>query len=79
MDDYKDEGKIIHENFSNLGKLNQIEKIIKEHKVDEILIAIDNIPYERMIFILEKCLQFNKVVRIYSNFFQVLAKKIRVE
>lgn len=79
MDDYKDEGKIIHENFRNLGKLNQIEKIINEHKVDEILIAIDNIPYERMIFILEKCLQFNKVVRIYSNFFQVLAKKISVE
>ncbi len=79
MDDYKDEGKIIHENFRNLGKLDQIGKIIKKHKVNEILIAIDYIPYERMIFILEKCLQFKKVVRIYSNFFQVLATKIRVE
>jgi undecaprenyl-phosphate galactose phosphotransferase len=79
MDDYKAEGEIIHQNFHNLGKLDQLKKIIKEHHIDEILIAIDNIPYERIIFILEKCLQVNTVVRIYSNFFQVLSKKIKVE
>jgi undecaprenyl-phosphate galactose phosphotransferase len=79
MDDYKNEGEIILQSFHNLGKLDQIKKIIKKYKVDEILIAIDNIPYDRVIFILEKCLQVNMVVRIYSNFFQVLSKKIKVE
>ena len=79
LDDYKEAGEKIHDHFYNLGKLNDLGNVVMEHKVGEILIAIDNTPYERLIYIVEKCLQTGKVVRIYSDLMKVIAEKMKVE
>ncbi len=79
LDDYKDVGKKIHKQFHNLGKLDDIDKVVRDRDVDEILIAINNAPYERMVCIVQKCLETGKVVRIYSDLLRVIAEKMKLE
>lgn len=79
LDDYKEKGIKIYRDFYNLGKLEDIDEIIKTYNVDEIIIAIDNMPYERLIELVDRCSTACKIIRIYSNFLDVVAKKIDVE
>lgn len=79
LDDYKEPGEKINSHYHNLGKLNELDKILAKHHADEILIAIDHTPYERMIHIVEKCLQTGRLVKIYSDFLHVIAQKMDVE
>jgi exopolysaccharide biosynthesis polyprenyl glycosylphosphotransferase len=79
LDDYKKVGENIFDTYNNLGKLDDLETIVQNYKVDEILIAIDNMPYNRMIYIVDRCLEVGKVIRIYSNFLNVISNKMNVE
>lgn len=79
LDDYKKVGIRINERFLNLGNLKDIDQIVKELNPDEILIAIDNAPYERLIYIVEKSLQTGKSVKIYSDLVRVISEKMDVE
>ena len=79
LDDYKKVGETINDRFDNLGRLKDIQEIVDRYQVNEILIAIDNAPYERMIHIVEACLETSKPVRIYSNFLHIIAEKMKVE
>ena len=79
LDDTKPPGETVYNNYRNLGTLKTIKSVVSETKVDEILIAIDNLSYDRLIEIVEKCLETNKMVRIYSNVLRVIAEKLRVE
>jgi len=79
LDDYKKEGEKIYEGFRNLGKLEDLERVVNEHHVNEILIAIDNAPYSRLIYIVEKCLETGRPVKIYSDLLWVVADRMKVE
>ena len=79
LDDYKEVGAKITDQFGNLGKLPELPEISARLNVDEIIIAIDNAPYKRLIEIVEVCLSTGKYVQIYSNFLNVIADKIKVE
>ncbi|MDX9906527.1 MAG: sugar transferase [Bacteroidales bacterium] len=65
--------------FHNLGKLDQLAEVIRDQKIDEILIAIDNIDYASLIKLTDRCLVTGKVLRIYSDFLKVVAEKMRIE
>lgn len=79
LDDYKKIGTQINDHFENLGNLEDLNRIVREKDLDEILIAIDNAPYERLIHIVEKSLDTGKSVKIYSNLLHVISKKMDVE
>jgi exopolysaccharide biosynthesis polyprenyl glycosylphosphotransferase len=79
LDDYRPVGKHFYEHYRNLGKLEDIGRIVDDLEVDEILIAIDNAPYIRLIHIVEKSLQTGRSVRIYSDLLRVISKKMDVE
>lgn len=79
LDDYKEKGEKINDRFHNLGKLNDLDKILADHDADEILIAIDHAPYERLIQIVGKSLQTGKSVKIYSDLLHVITEKMDVE
>jgi exopolysaccharide biosynthesis polyprenyl glycosylphosphotransferase len=85
LDDYKEPGTEIRigtgpsERWFNLGKLEQLEEIVREQHINEILIAIDNVSYARLIHLTDRCLATGKVVRIYSDFLKVIADKMRIE
>jgi exopolysaccharide biosynthesis polyprenyl glycosylphosphotransferase len=79
LDDYKELGDKINGKFHNLGKLKDLDNIVLNNDFDEILIAIDHAPYERLIHIVEKCLQTGKLVKIYSNLLDIIKEKMDVE
>lgn len=79
LDDYKAPGARMNGHFSNLGNLDDLDAVVRDKNVDEIIVAIDHAPYNRLIYIVEKCLQTGKHVRIYSDLLRVVAKKMDIE
>jgi exopolysaccharide biosynthesis polyprenyl glycosylphosphotransferase len=79
VDDYRALGAPIHREHVNLGSLEDLAAVVRKFDVAELLVAIDNAPYERLIHIVDTCLKTGKVVRIYSNLLDVIAKKMSVE
>jgi len=79
LDDYKEKGEKINGQFNNMGNLNDLDTIVADHDLDEILIAIDHAPYDRLIRIVETCLQTDKSVKIYSDLLHVIDEKMDVE
>ncbi|MBW1838096.1 MAG: sugar transferase [Deltaproteobacteria bacterium] len=79
LDDYKEKGEKINGQFNNMGKLNDLDMVVAEHDPDEILIAIDHAPYDRLIRIVETCLQTDRSVKIYSDLLHVIDEKMDVE
>lgn len=66
-------GKIV------LGRLNELRQLISDNKIDEILIAIDDENYDRLLGILEDCKSLNVNVRVSSELFDVVSRKIVTE
>lgn len=62
-----------------IGKLKDIKRIISEYSVDEIILSIDSIDYEKMINIIDECNTLNVRLRLSSNLFKILNEKIDVE
>ncbi|MBW2321452.1 MAG: sugar transferase [Deltaproteobacteria bacterium] len=79
LDDYKEKGEKIIGQFNNMGNLSDLDTIVHKHDVDEILIAIDHAPYDRLIRIVETCLQTERSVKIYSDLLHVIDEKMDVE
>ena len=79
VDDYQPVGAPIYGEYVNSGSLESIEAIVQQLDVNEILIAIDDAPYERLIHIVDRCLSTGRIVRIYSNLLDVVVNRMNVE
>jgi len=79
LDDYKMVGAAVIDGYKNLGKLSDLPKILESMRIDEIIVAIDHAPYDRLVNIVEMCIQTGKHVCIYSDLLDVIAKKVDVE
>ncbi len=79
IDENKPVGSYIYDHYTNLGTIEDLKELHHELSIDEIIVAIDNVKYDSLITIVEKCLEGGKVVRIYSNLLRVIADKINVE
>jgi undecaprenyl-phosphate galactose phosphotransferase len=79
VDDNKKIGTPIVGNKTVIGNVAQIPFLIQKHDVDEILIVIDNISYERLLEILDTCKSLDINVRLASELFDVVVKKVSTE
>jgi undecaprenyl-phosphate galactose phosphotransferase len=79
LDDYKKQDQPICMYAKNLGSLKNIHNVVKQYKVSEIIVAIDDMPYERLIELVHICSSACKTVRIYSNLLEVIENKMNVE
>ncbi|MBK9282698.1 MAG: hypothetical protein IPM51_00045 [Sphingobacteriaceae bacterium] len=66
-------------NKTVIGNVAQIPFVIDKYDVDEILIVIDNISYERLLEILDICKSLDLNVRLASELFDVVVKKVSTE
>ncbi|MEO8399295.1 MAG: sugar transferase [Ignavibacteriaceae bacterium] len=62
-----------------LGNINDLEKIMLNNKIDEILIATDDEDYEKLLGMVDYCHRFNVNVKITSQLFDIVPKKISTE
>ena len=79
VDDIKKIGTSIVGNKIVIGNVAQLPFLINKHDVDEILIVIDNISYERLLEILDTCKSLDVNVRLASELFDVVVKKVSTE
>lgn len=79
VDDNKKIGTPIVGNKTVIGNVAQIPFVIDKYDVDEILIVIDNISYERLLEILDICKSLDLNVRLASELFDVVVKKVSTE
>ncbi len=79
VDDSKDSRSSIRGHVENLGTLNDLNEIVSQRQVDEVLVAVGDVPYLELIRTVEACLRTGKVVRVYSNLLQIIAEKLNVE
>ncbi len=62
-----------------LGTIDNIEEIHRQFQVDEIIIAIDDIKYEKLLEILDICNSLNVTVKLTSELFDIVTKKVSTE
>jgi exopolysaccharide biosynthesis polyprenyl glycosylphosphotransferase len=79
LDDNKSIGKEIVAEKKVLGTISQIHEIIEENKVDEILVVMDNVSYDRLLEIVDTCKQLEVNVRLTSELFDIVTKKVSTE
>jgi len=68
-----------YEGVPVLGGLERVEELVREHRVQEILIAINLVSQERMLELVEACQGAGVPVHIVSDLYQVITQKVDVE
>ncbi len=79
IDDYKNPGEKILNGLKVLGNQDYINDLDCKGKIDEIIIAVDNVDYERLIEISELCSKKEVNVKLTSELFQIVPQKIATE
>lgn len=79
VDDNKNIGEEVVAGKNILGKISDLNNILKKNKVDEILVVMDNVSYDRLLEIVDTCKVLEVNVRITSELFDVVAKKVSIE
>ncbi len=62
-----------------IGNYSDIKHLIKKYYVDEIIIAIDDKEHEKLLEVLDICKGLDTNIRITSELFDVVAKKVDTE
>ncbi len=79
LDDSREINDEVVEGKKVLGGLYDLEKIIMNNKIHEILIASDDDDYERLLSIIDHCQRFDIDVKVTSQLFDIVHKKISTE
>lgn len=78
-DDTLPKGERVFESTFVLGTTQDIPKLVEEHQVDEVLVVIDNITYERLIEILDIARSTRAITKVSSELYDVIPNKVFVE
>ncbi|MCP5062395.1 MAG: sugar transferase [Ignavibacteriae bacterium] len=62
-----------------LGAVEDLARINNQFKIDEIIIAIDDIKYERLLEVLDLCNSLKVTVKLTSELFDIVTRKVSTE
>ncbi len=62
-----------------LGTIANLKEINNQFRIDEIIIAIDDINYEKLLEILDLCNSLEATVKLTSELFDIVTKKVKTE
>ena len=79
LDDNINKGDFVINGLKVLGKIDELHKIVKRQRINEAIIAIDNITYERILEILDLCHKSKIHAKIHSELFSIVSDKIETE
>ena len=79
LDDKVPAGTVVFRNLKAIGKISDLKDIVKEQKIDEVDICIDNIGYEELMKIIDDCLKLNISVKVTSEMFNIIPQKMNAE
>jgi len=76
VDDKIEMGTKIFRHLIVLGNTNEIGVISKSMMFDEIVICIDNINYDNLLDIIDKCQKTKATIKVTSELFQIIPEKL---
>lgn len=76
VDDKIEKDSKVFRHLKVLGNTNELEKISQITNFDEIVICIDNIDYENLLEIIDKCQKTKATVKVTSELFQIIPDKL---
>ena len=79
LDDKVPAGTVVFRNLKAIGKISDLKDIVKEQKIDEVDICIDNIGYEELMKIIDDCLKLDISVKVTSEMFNIIPQKMNAE
>ena len=79
IDDSKNIGDEIVNGKNVIGHFHHIKEIIEQDKIDELIIAEDKRGEEELLDLIDNCKKFNVSLKIISELFDVVTKKLATE
>jgi len=79
IDDSKEIGEEIVSGKKVIGHFNHIKGIIEQSSIDELIIAEDKRTNEELLELIDNCKKFNVKLKVISELFDVVGKKIATE
>lgn len=76
LDDIVQTGETVFEKLTVLGTVSDLEIIKKNLHVDEVVIAIDNIDYERLLKIIDFANKLHIPTKVSSELFQIIPERV---
>ncbi len=64
--------------LKHLGNLDNIQDVIKENKVEEIIIALESVEHKEIGRIINKLEKFNVVVKVLPDMYDILTGKVKM-
>lgn len=61
-----------------LGRVQDLERILEGHPVDEVIVALPQASHEELLEIISICEAKRAAVRIFPDLFQILASEVRI-
>lgn len=61
-----------------LGKSEELPRLIQEHHIDEVIIALPDAPHEQLLEIISQCQLGQVAIKVFPDVFQFLASEVRV-
>lgn len=62
-----------------LGKLEDLHKVVREHAVEEVFVALPSLEHERMLSLVLDCEQLGVTFRVVTDLFEVLTAGTEIE
>lgn len=79
IDDEVRKGDDIFKEIICIGRISNLKEIVENYDVDEIIIAIDNITYDNLMALIDRCHELDKSVKLTSELFNIVPEKIVTE
>lgn len=76
LDDEIPKGDKIFKELECLGMISEMERIVKEQKIDEIVIALDKISYNNLMSLIDRGNSMERTVKLTSELFNIVPEKI---
>ncbi|MDQ3021286.1 MAG: sugar transferase [Bacteroidota bacterium] len=79
LDDNLQTGEEVFKGIKCVGKIDDVKSVVQELNVDESIIALENISYNGLLTLIEKCTALEKTVKLTSELFNIVPEKIVTE
>ncbi len=61
-----------------LGLVDDIGILVKEHRIDEVIVAVPTLSHQQLLEIVSKCQKHNVNIKCFPDLFQIMASEINI-
>lgn len=70
--------KEIEKHIPKLGRLDNLEEVIKEHKIEEVIVAIETSEHNRLKGILNELFDYDVFIKIIPNMYDIILGSVKM-